>query len=165
MLCRIINTLTLAIMHFQKLELPRRTLLVRQFLIPPQHPTARLSQGSVEKQEENDPFNTPERQASVHCETEIDAPLLNARLAGEDQSLRSARTTDTHASVARWSANDWIVPVEEKVCSMLMVLVQLCANRPYLLFMPIRRLSARECLQPTVDVAKAERRSLRIRRE
>ena len=123
--------MTLAIMHFQKLELPRRTLLVRQFLIPPQHPTACLSQGSVEKQQENDPFNTPERQASVHRETEIDAPLLNARLAGECQSLRRARTTDTHASMARRSAIDWIVPVE-KVCSMLMVLVQLYANRPYL---------------------------------
>ena len=95
-------------------------------------PTAPLSQGSVEKQEENDPFDTPERQASVHRGTEIDAPLPSARLAGEYQSLRRARTTDTHTSMARRSAIDWIVPVEEKVCSMLMVLVSLCANRPYL---------------------------------
>ena len=85
--------------------------------------TAPLSQGSVEKQEENDPFDTPERQASVHRETEIDAPLPSARLAGEYQSLRRARTTDTHTSMARRSAIDWIVPVEEKVCSMSMVLV------------------------------------------
>ena len=98
---------------------------------PRSTPTAPLSQGSVEKQEEKNPFETPERQASVHRETEIDAPLPSARLAGEYQSLRRARTTDTHTSMARRSAIDLIVPVEEKVCSMLMALVRLCANRPY----------------------------------
>ena len=84
---------------------------------PRSTPTAPLSQGSVEKQEENNPFDTPERQASVHRETEIDAPLPTARLAGEYQGSRRARTTDTHASMGRRSAIDWIVPVEEKVCS------------------------------------------------
>jgi len=77
--------------------------------------TAPLSPGLVEKQEENDPFGTPERQASVHHGTGIDAPLPTARLAGEYQGSRRARTTDTHASMARRSAIDWIVPVEEKV--------------------------------------------------
>jgi len=98
--------------------------------------TAPLSPGSVEKQEENDPFDTPERRASVHHGTGIDAPLPSVRLAGEYQSLRRGRTTDTHASMARRSAIDWIVPVEEK---------------------PIRRLSVRERLQPTVDVARTEK--------
>jgi len=84
--------------------------------------TAPLSPGSVEKQE-HDPFDTPERQASVHLGTGIDVPLPSARLAGEYQGLRRPRTVDTHASMARRSAIDWIVPVEEKVCSMLVVLV------------------------------------------
>lgn len=101
--------------------------------------TAPLSPGSVleKPQEETDPFGTPERQASdYHGTTGIDAPLPSARLAGEYQGSRKARTTDTHASMARRSAIDWIVPVEEK---------------------PIRRLAVRERLQPTVDVAKAKK--------
>lgn len=57
--------------------------------------------------------------------------LPSARLAGEYQSLRTrAKTTDTHASMAMRSTIDWILPVDsEKVCSMLMVLIQLCADR------------------------------------
>ena len=78
---------------------------------------AHLSSGSLEKQEEHDPFGTPERHASIRHGTEIDAPLPTARLAGEYQGSRRARTTDTHASMGRRSAIDWIVPVEEKVCS------------------------------------------------
>ena len=92
---------------------------------------APLSPGSIlEKQEENDPFETPERQASVYNGTGIDAPLP-ARLAGEYQSSRRARTTDTHASMTRRSAIDWIVPVEEKVCSVLVALASLRANQSY----------------------------------
>ena len=93
---------------------------------------APLSPGSVlERQEENDPFDTPERQASVYNGTVIDAPLP-ARLAGEYQSSRRARTTDTHASMTRRSAIDWIVPVEEKVCSMLVVLASMRAHQSHI---------------------------------
>ena len=83
--------------------------------------TVRLSADSVEQHEENNPIDTPERQASVHHGTGIDAPLPGARLSGEDQGLRRARTTDTRPSMARRSAIDWMLPVE-KVCSMLAVL-------------------------------------------
>jgi hypothetical protein len=86
--------------------------------------TVPLSPGSAEKHEENDPFETPERQASVHHGTGIDAPLPSARLVGEYQGSRRARTIDTHASMGRRSAIDYIVPtVEEKVCSTLVVSV------------------------------------------
>lgn len=64
--------------------------------------------------------------------------LPSARLAGEYQSLRTrAKTTDTHASMAMRSTIDWILPVDSEK--------------------PIRRLSVRERLQPTVDVAKAKK--------
>ena len=66
----------------------------------------RLSADSVEQQEENNPFDTPERQASVHHITGINAHLPIARLTGEYQCSRRARTTDTHASMARRSAID-----------------------------------------------------------
>jgi hypothetical protein len=96
--------------------------------------TAPLSPGSVEKHEENDPFETPERQASVHHGTGIDAPLPSARLVGEYQGSRRARTIDTHASMGRRSAIDYIVPtVEEKVCSILVVLFNcVLIDRTYL---------------------------------
>ena len=41
---------------------------------------------------------------------------------GEEQGSRRARETDTHPSMARRSAIDWILPVE-KICSMLVVLL------------------------------------------
>lgn len=56
---------------------------------------------------------------------------LPAWLAGEYQGLRRVRTTDMHASMTRRSAIDWIVPVKEKVCSVLVVLTSLCANQSY----------------------------------
>ena len=91
-----------------------------------------LSPGSaLEGQEENDPFDTPEQHPSVYNGTGIDTPLP-ARLAGEYQGLRRARTTDTHASMTRRLAINWIVPVEEKVCSVLVVLTSLHANQSYI---------------------------------
>ena len=81
--------------------------------------TVRLLADSIEQQEENNPFDTPERQASHHG-TGIDAPLPGARLSSEEGSRR-ARATDTHPSMDRRLAIDWILPVE-KVCSMLVVL-------------------------------------------
>lgn len=51
---------------------------------PCSNSTVRLSADSVEQQEENNPFDTPERQASHHG-TGIDAPLPGTRLSGRNR--------------------------------------------------------------------------------